>query len=106
MAAPLSIAPCSTYFERANELKAVQPFVSHHLRLFGVEMAVKMAGHRQPEAGRFLLAQMDILEVEKKDAKFTTPPTVRRAFTIAAPPPPAAARWCSYGAPPLSRWWR
>ena len=92
--APPAIAPCSTYFERADELKGVQPFVAHHLRLFGVEMAMKMAGHGQADAGRFLIAQMDVLEGEKKDGKFKTPPTTRKAFKVAptrAPPAPAAA---------------
>ena len=90
MPAPPLLAPCSTYFDRAEELKAVQPFVSHHLRLFGVEMCMKMAGHGQAEAGRFLLAQMDTLELEKKEPKFTTPPTKRKAVTVAPPsaPPP------------------
>ena len=87
MAVPLAIAPCATYFLRADEMKAVQPFVAHHLRLFGVEMAMKMSS-RDAAAGRFLLTQMDNLEAEKKEVKFTTPPTARKAFTVAPPPAP------------------
>ena len=87
--APASIAPTSTYFERANELKAVQPFVAHHIRLFGLEMAMKMS-NKSTDAQRFLLSQMDILELEKKDSKFTTPPTIRKAFTVSPPAPPPA----------------
>jgi len=83
---PDAILPCATYFQRADELKGVQPFVAHQLRLFGVEMAMKMSG--RSEAGRFLMTQLDALEAEKKEAKFTTPPTTRKAFTVT---PPAAA---------------
>ena len=75
-AVPPSLAPCATYFDRATELAGPYPFVSHQLRLFGIEIAMKMP---HPDAGRFLMAQMDTLEVQKKDRKFTTPPSIRKA---------------------------
>ena len=47
---------------------------------------MKMEG--RSSAGNFMLAQMDTLEAEKKEAKHTQPPSVKKAFTVAAAPAP------------------
>mmetsp|Transcript_23508 Transcript_23508/g.60074 ORF Transcript_23508/g.60074 Transcript_23508/m.60074 type:complete len:335 (+) Transcript_23508:66-1070(+) len=65
-AMPHSLQPLETYFTRANELNGAHPFVAHHLRLFGFELAMKMKGN---DAGSFLLAEMEKLEVEKRTVK-------------------------------------
>ena len=85
---PASLGPVSTYFERSDELKRSHPFAAHHLRLFGVELAMKM---KRADAGHFLLAQMDILEAEKKQPSCTNPPTVQKAVPTAPPAPPPRA---------------
>ena len=79
---------------RADELSSSHSFVAYHLRMFGVELSMKMKGR---DAGPFLLAQMELLEQEKGKVKPPmhqpppypdpnwTPPTP----ALPAPPPPA-----------------
>uniref|UniRef100_A0A7S2GTW5 DUF676 domain-containing protein n=1 Tax=Haptolina brevifila TaxID=156173 RepID=A0A7S2GTW5_9EUKA len=83
MTTPAALGPVCTYFERADELKKAYPFAANQLRLFGVELAMKM---KKPDAGRFLMAQMDVLEAEKMQPSFTTPPSVQQAVPVAPPP--------------------
>ena len=84
-ATPASLGPVCTYFERADELKKAYPFAANQLRLFGVELAMKM---KHADAGRFLMAQMDLLEMEKTQPSCTTPPSVKQAVSVPPPPPP------------------
>lgn len=57
------------------------------------------------DAGRFLMAQLDILETQKKRPECTTPPPVQKAFAVAAaapPPTPGSAAPVESGASPSS----
>ena len=87
MAAPHSLKPVETYFMRANELSGAHPFVAYYVRKFGFELAMKMKG---PDAGNFLLAQMEILEAGKGTIKpplYQPPPYPDPNWK--PPPPPA-----------------
>ena len=87
MSLPYSLQPLDTYFTRADELSGPHPYVAHHLRLFAVELAMKMKG---PDANQFLLTQMDILEKEKGSVE---PPLYQPPLcpdpNWKPPPPPA-----------------
>jgi hypothetical protein len=87
MSIPYSLQPLETYFTRANELSGPHPYVAHHLRLFAVELAMKMKG---PDANQFLLTQMDILEKEKGTVEppLYQPPLCPDPNWKPPPPPP------------------
>jgi hypothetical protein len=87
MSVPYSLQPLETYFTRANELSGPHPYVAHHLRLFAVELAMKMKG---PDANQFLLTQMDILEKEKGTVEppLYQPPLCPDPNWKPPPPPP------------------
>ena len=102
---PPSLEPIRTYFDRASELKSQHPFVAHYVRLFGMELAMKL---RHNDAGPFLLdqarcvahcsrahcaqcelrsglfSQMEQLEKEKVQIK---PPKIRVAAPAASAAP-------------------
>ena len=96
-ALPASLEPVRPYFDRAAELAASQPMVAHHLRVFGMQLAMKI---RHADAGAFLMAVIELLEKEKQAGLPLPPPkTIMRPVAAPAPAPaPApvqARRWAS-----------
>lgn len=133
MDCPPSLLGVRTYFLRADELKLSRPYVAHRLRLFAVELAMKvpLPARRQaaivlqhvprllgrgrsnywrpaprsrqvkgPDAGRFLMGQLEALEQEK--AAGIPPPMIRKRGLAGSDKPVVVAAAPAAAAPAAS----
>ena len=63
---PAGLEPLRVYLNRAAELKAAMPVVSHYVRVFAMHIAKQLRGQIRADDFPFLQSLMDELEREKQ----------------------------------------
>jgi len=87
---PPSLAPLAPYFDRAAELQTSQPMAAHYVRVFAMQLALKLK-QKDANASGFLMALMELLEKEKAAGLPLPPPKVVTRPAPAPAPAPTPA---------------